>query len=255
MLSSESQVERILADLYERKLSPADAKAALTSFVDLGFAKLDRDRAARTGFSEVIFGEGKSTGQVVEILGKLIESERRVLATRIGEETASVAVAAYPEISHNPVARTLYWRAPDEPAARYEGYVAVVSAGTADQPVSEEAAVTAEAFGSRVERVYDVGVAGIDRLFARLDTIRGASSIVVAAGMEGALGSVVAGLVRSPIVAVPTSVGYGANFKGLSALLTMLNSCAPGITVVNIDNGFGAGYYASLVASLAGAKK
>lgn len=175
-----------------------------------------------------------------------------MLATRIGTETARAAEARIPGLSYNEVARTLFWIAADEPAVLFEGYIAVVSAGTSDQGVAEEAAVTAEAFGARVERIYDVGVAGIDRLFANLDTIRRATAIVVVAGMEAAIGSVMAGLVRNPIVAVPTSVGYGANFLGLSALLGMMNACAPGISVVNIDNGFGAGYYAALISSLVG---
>ena len=250
MRASDSRLDQILSSLYEQRISPDEARKLLVSYQDLGFAKLDRDRSERTGFSEVIYGEGKTVEQIVRLLKELVGTERRVLATRVSPEAAAAACAELPELDYNEAARTLSWRAPGEPPARYEGYVAVVSAGTADQPVAEEAAVTAEAFGCRVERVYDVGVAGIDRLFANLEVIRGATSIVVVAGMEGALGSVLAGLVRNPIVAVPTSVGYGANFRGLSALLTLINACAPGISVVNIDNGFGAGYYAALVASL-----
>jgi len=250
MRPSDSELSRILTAVSDHSMKPEDALRMLSSFEDLGFAKLDRDRRARTGFSEVIFGEGKTTEQVVHLFELLTKSERRALATRVSPETAEAAVAAIPDIVYNRRARTLSWKAHDEPAVLFPGYVAVVTAGTADEPVAEEAAVTAEAFGCRVERVYDVGVAGIDRLFARLELIRGATAIAVAAGMEGALGSVLAGLVRAPIVAVPTSIGYGANFHGLSALLTLINACAPGISVVNIDNGFGAGYYAALIGSL-----
>ncbi len=249
MRPSDEDLEQILTAVHNHSISPADAMSTLSSYEDVGFAKLDRDRRSRTGFSEVIFGQGKTTEQVVQLLTALVATERRALATRVSSEASAAAVAAIPGLSVNETARTLFYRAPDEPSVLFPGYVAVASAGTADLPVSEEAAVTAEAFGCRVERVYDVGVAGIDRLFGSLEIIRGAAAVVVAAGMEGALGSVVAGLVRSPIVAVPTSVGYGANFQGLAALLTLLNSCAPGISVVNIDNGFGAGYYAALIAS------
>lgn len=251
MRSADDDLKRILGQLYDHAITPEEASRLLSPYADLGFAKLDLDRSARKGFSEVIFGEGKTVDQIVRLLEKLVTAERRVLATRVSAEAAKAAQARIPEIVHNETARTLYWKSSEAPAVRFRGYVAVVSAGTADQPVAEEAVVTAEAFGCKVERVYDVGVAGIGRLFANLELIRGATAIVVVAGMEGALGSVLAGLVRTPIVAVPTSIGYGANFHGLSALLTLINACAPGISVVNIDNGFGAGYYAASIAAIA----
>jgi pyridinium-3,5-biscarboxylic acid mononucleotide synthase len=217
--------------------------------LDLGFAQLDLEREKRTGFPEVIFGEGKTVEQIAEIFGRLTGYTDRVLATRIDETKAERLKEAVPGIRYHEAARMLTWVHPVAVAEeqRHIGYVAVVCAGTSDLPVAEEAAVTAESFGNRVERVYDVGVAGIHRLFRRLDLIRGANAIVVVAGMEGALASVVGGLVASPIVAVPTSIGYGTNLNGIAPLLSMLNACSPGIAVVNIDNGFGAGYYAGLI--------
>ncbi|HZG55246.1 nickel pincer cofactor biosynthesis protein LarB, partial [Paenibacillus sp.] len=199
-----------------------------------------------TGFPEVVFGEGKTAEQIAAIMARLAEHADRVLATRVSPEKAAFVADELPGVTYHEAARALTWF--KKPILRMrDGYVAVVCAGTSDLPVAEEAAVTLETMGSHVERVYDVGVAGIHRLFARLDTIRGAAVIVVVAGMEGALASVVGGLVDKPILAVPTSIGYGANFGGLSALLTMLNSCAPGVSVVNIDNGFGAGYNAGII--------
>jgi pyridinium-3,5-biscarboxylic acid mononucleotide synthase len=213
---------------------------------DLGFANLDLERERRTGFPEVIFGEGKSPEQITAIFRRLMEHNDRVLATRVSAEKAEAIVRELPEVTYHPVPRALTWfRQPLTPS--YDGYIAVVCAGTSDLPVAEEAALTAECLGNRVERITDVGVAGVHRLFRRLDVIRGANVIVVVAGMEGALPSVVGGLVDKPLIGVPTSVGYGANFQGLSALLTMLNSCATGVTVVNIDNGFGAGYAAGVI--------
>lgn len=218
----------------------------LSHLADLGFAQLDLQREERTGFPEVIFGEGKTTAQIIEILMKMMEHTERVLATRISPEKAEQVIQTLPMLTYHESARALTWlKGSSSPI--YEGYIAIVCAGTSDVPVAEEAAVTAECMGHRVERIYDVGVAGIHRLFRRLPLIRGANAIVVAAGMEGALASVMGGLVSKPIVAVPTSVGYGASFQGLTAMLSMLNSCAPGVSVVNIDNGFGAGYYASLI--------
>jgi NCAIR mutase (PurE)-related protein len=213
---------------------------------DMGFAQLDIDRQDRTGFPEVIFGEGKTQEQIAAIFSKLMEHTDRVLATRISSDKAVYVKNAIPGVQYHEAARSLTWtREPLAPTMG--GYIAVVCAGTSDLPVAEEAAVTAEMMGSRVERVFDVGVAGIHRLFRRLSVIRDANAIVVAAGMEGALASVLGGLVSKPIVAVPTSIGYGANLGGIAALLAMVNSCAPGVTVVNIDNGFGAGYSAALI--------
>ncbi len=213
--------------------------------IDLGFAQLDLERKKRTGFPEVIFGEGKSAEQIAIIMQRMIEHTNQVIVTRVDAHIAAHVQAVIPGIDYHVSARALTRRDPN--LLWNEGYVAVVCAGTSDMPVAEEAAVTAECMGNRVERIYDVGVAGIHRLFRRLELIRGANAIVVAAGMEGALASVLGGLVSSPIIAVPTSVGYGANFQGMAALLSMLNACAPGISVVNIDNGFGAGYYAGLI--------
>ncbi|NEW08410.1 nickel pincer cofactor biosynthesis protein LarB [Paenibacillus sp. SYP-B3998] len=214
--------------------------------LDLGFAQLDIEREKRTGFPEVIFGEGKTPEQLEVIFRRLMEHTDRVLATRIDAAKAAHVVATVGGITYHETARALTWF--KRPMLRvHDGYIAVVCAGTSDLPVAEEAALTAECLGSHVERVFDVGVAGIHRLFRRLDLIRGANAIVIVAGMEGALASVVGGLVSKPIVAVPTSVGYGANLAGIAPLLSMLNACSPGISVVNIDNGFGAGYYAGLI--------
>ncbi len=221
---------------------PAQAPGTL----DLGFAQLDIDREKRTGFPEVIFGEGKSAEQIEAIFRRLMEHTDRVLATRVDAAKAERIVSGVEGVSYHAAARALTWF--KRPILRvHDGYVAIVCAGTSDLPVAEEAALTAECLGSHVERVYDVGVAGIHRLFRRLELIRGANAIVVVAGMEGALASVIGGLVSRPIVAVPTSIGYGAHLDGLAPLLAMLNSCSPGIAVVNIDNGFGAGYYAGLI--------
>jgi len=231
-----------LDELLKSKESEAEASA------DLGFATVDLDRERRTGFPEVIFGEGKTAEQITAIFRKLMQSGKRVLATRVSSEKAQDFLAEIPEAQYNPTARTLTWFAGGmPPKSDLPGYIAVVCAGTSDLPVAEEAAVTAECMGCPVERVTDVGVAGIHRLFGKLELIRGADVIVVAAGMEGALSSVVGGLVDKPIIAIPTSIGYGASFGGVAALLAMLNSCAPGVTVVNIDNGFGAGYAAGVI--------
>lgn len=214
---------------------------------DLGFAQVDMDRERRNGFPEVIYGEGKSAKQIAAIMKELSGRSTRVLATRVDADKAEQIVNAVEGAVYHPAARAITWRKSGLEAVESAGYVAVVCAGTTDIPVAEEAAVTVEWTGSRAVRIYDVGVAGIHRLFARLEEIRDANAIIVVAGMEGALASVVGGLVSKPVVAVPTSVGYGANFRGFAALLAMLNSCAPGVTVVNIDNGFGAGYAAGLI--------
>ncbi|HZR20279.1 MAG TPA: nickel pincer cofactor biosynthesis protein LarB [Verrucomicrobiae bacterium] len=217
--------------------------------MDLGFAQLDTHRGLRRGFSEVIFGAGKTPDQVVRIAAKLIEHEKRVLVTRATAEHARAFRKKFKDAVHHQLARCL--TVDRKPLPKRAGTIAVVCAGTSDLPVAEEAAVTADIMGNQVETVSDVGVAGVHRLFGRLETIRAANVVIVVAGMEGALPSVVAGLVARPVIAVPTSIGYGANFGGLAALLGMLNSCASGMTVVNIDNGFGAGYAASQINSLA----
>ncbi|MDB6123843.1 MAG: 1-(5-phosphoribosyl)-5-amino-4-imidazole-carboxylate carboxylase [Pedosphaera sp.] len=215
---------------------------------DLGFAQVDTHRALRKGFPEVIFGAGKTPEQVVKIAGKLLEREKGILITRINGEHVRALRKKFKQAKHHPEARCVTIE--KEPLAKRPGIIAVVCAGTSDLPVAEEAAVTAEVMGNRVERIRDVGVAGLHRLFAQLETIQSANVIIVVAGMEGALPSVVAGLVSKPVIAVPTSVGYGASFGGLAALLGMLNSCGSGVTVVNIDNGFGAGYAASQINAL-----
>jgi hypothetical protein len=216
---------------------------------DLGFARVDTHRALRKGFPEVIFGAGKSPAQVVKIAAKLLEREQRILVTRITPQHAAALRKKFKRAVHHEMARCVTIE--KSPLRPRPGTIAVVCAGTSDLPVAEEAAVTAEIMGNRVERINDVGVAGLHRLFGWLDVIQRANVVVVVAGMEGALPSVVAGLVSRPVIAVPTSVGYGASFGGLAALLGMLNSCGSGVTVVNIDNGFGAGYAASQINELA----
>lgn len=215
-------------------------------FDDLGFAKVDHHRSLRTGVPEVIFGEGKTADQIVDITRSLNDGAHNVLITRLDAAKAEHLRAVFPDVTYSPHARvaTLI-RTP--PALTGRGLIAVVAAGTSDLPVAEEAALTAEIMGNRIERITDVGVSGIHRLFAHRDTISEAAVLIVVAGMEGALPSVVAGLVDKPVIAVPTSIGYGASFGGLAALLAMLNSCAAGVTVVNIDNGFGAGVAAGLI--------
>ncbi|MBW2733564.1 MAG: nickel pincer cofactor biosynthesis protein LarB [Deltaproteobacteria bacterium] len=231
------------ADAFTTELRAADG------IVDLGFAQLDIDRSRRTGVSEVIFASGKTTEQLLALIDVCLQREGRVLATRVSEAQAEAVCARFPTVTYNTLGRIL--RAGAQPNAS-PGRVAVLTAGTSDQNVGEEAAEVLSYLGHEVDRIFDVGVAGIHRLFHALERIREAHALVVAAGMEGALPSVVAGLVSCPVIAVPTSVGYGASFGGLSALLAMLNACAPGIGVVNIDNGFGAAMLAHRVASARG---
>ena len=220
--------------------------------LDLGFAQIDTHRGLRRGFPEVIFGAGKTPAQVVRIAAKLVEHEHRVLITRATEEQARALRRKFKDTIHHQLASCL--TIDRKPLPKRPGTIAVVCAGTSDLPVAEEAAVTADIMGNNVERISDVGVSGVHRLFGRLASIQSANVVIVAAGMEGALPSVVAGLVSKPVIAVPTSIGYGASFGGLAALLGMLNSCASGMTVVNIDNGFGAGYAASQINALAAAE-
>ncbi len=212
---------------------------------DLGFAQIDTHRALRKNFPEVIFGSGKTPVQVVKIAAKLLEHGQPVLVTRIAAEHARALRKKFKRAVHHPLARCVTIE--NKPLPKRPGFIAVICAGTSDLPVAEEAAVTAEIMGNRVERIHDVGIAGLHRMLARLETIQKANVIVAVAGMEGALPSVLAGLVARPVIAVPTSIGYGASFGGIAALLAMLNSCASGVTVVNIDNGFGAGYAASQI--------
>ena len=214
-------------------------------FEDLGYAKLDHHRALRHGLTEVIFGKGKTADQVAGIASRLLEKSRNLLITRANESIASGLKASFPEAEYFPLSGAVrIWR---DRTIHGKGKLAVVCAGTSDIPVAEEAQVTAEIMGNEVDSIYDVGVAGIHRLIASSERLGEARVIVVAAGMEGALPSVVGGMVSVPVIAVPTSVGYGASFQGVAALLGMLNSCASNVTVVNIDNGFGAGYVASLI--------
>ncbi|MGM0876198.1 MAG: nickel pincer cofactor biosynthesis protein LarB [Bacillota bacterium] len=243
-------LEEILAQVQTGALSVAEAKEKLSTYENLGFAKVDHHRKQRQGFPEVVYGEGKTKEQILSIIKAIRFKDNDVLVTRISEEKAAHILKDFPEFIYNETARILYWN-DSEVRKPSKGYIAIVCAGTSDLRVAEEAAVTAEALGSNVRRFYDVGVAGIHRLLDNIEEIRNATVSVVVAGMEGALPSVVGGLVTHPILAVPTSIGYGANFNGLSALLTMLNSCASGISVVNIDNGFGAAYNAVLIHQLA----
>jgi NCAIR mutase (PurE)-related protein len=216
---------------------------------DLGFAQVDLHRALRKGFPEVIYGSGKTAEQIVKIASKLLQHERRVLITRISREHSRVLQKKVRHAVYHDLAQCI--TIDRTPMQKRTGTIAVVCAGTSDLPVAEEAAVTAEIMGNRVERIADVGVAGLHRLLGRLETIQKANVIIVVAGMEGALPSVVAGLVSRPVIAVPTSIGYGASFGGLAALLGMLNSCGSSVVVTNIDNGFGAGYAASQINALA----
>ena len=214
-------------------------------YCELGFAKVDVDRARRRGFPEVIYAPGKTLQQLKEIASKLTRRQQTLLITKIEEKTYSCLFKTFPELRYNPKAKIAY--SGKKAVLHSKGLVLVVSAGTADMPIAEEAVVVLQLMGNRVRRLYDVGVAGVHRVLHYKVLLRRARVIIVVAGMEGALASIVSGLVCSPVIAVPTSVGYGANFRGLSSLLTMLNSCSPGVGVVNIDNGFGAGYLAGLI--------
>jgi len=215
-------------------------------FEDIGFASIDHHRNLRRGFPEVIYGRGKKAEQIVKIIERMVEKGENVLVTRLTDSKARIVKKHFPTSDYYPDARILTI-AVNQIEKRGRGTILVISAGTADIPVAEEAAITAKFMGNDVETLFDVGVAGLHRLLQNKDTVMRASVIVVVAGMEGALPSIVGGLVDKPVIAVPTSAGYGASFRGLSALLGMLNSCATGVTVVNIDNGFGAGYAASLI--------
>ncbi len=217
-------------------------------YEELGFAKLDLHRAARSGYPEVVYCPGKEDSYLTTIFKTLYEKNGRVLGTRASSHQAEVVQKVLPLAEYDPVSRILRI---GESKEALIGRIAVCTGGTADIAVAEEAAQTAEFLGSYVDRIYDVGVSGIHRLLSKVEQIRKANAVIAVAGMEGALAGVVAGLVENPVIAVPTSVGYGANWNGLSALLTMLNSCANGITVVNIDNGYGAGYVASQINRLA----
>ena len=241
----------ILSEVERGTLTPGAAAERLKSlpFEDLGHTRVDHHRSLRSGLPEVIYAAGKTAEQTVAIFGSLAASGVDVLATRADAATAQAVVAEHPKAVYNNTARTIALRQGD--AAEERGHIAVVCAGSSDLPAAEEAAVTAETFHARVTRLYDVGVAGVHRLLAVREELTAADAVIVCAGMEGALPSVVGGLVGVPVIAVPTSVGYGASFGGATALLGMLNSCSPNVTVVNIDNGFGAAYSAVLMARAA----
>jgi pyridinium-3,5-biscarboxylic acid mononucleotide synthase len=236
----QKRLEELLASVAGGSVPPSEAVEALRNlpYEDLGFAKIDHHRQLRKGYPETIFCEGKTADDVVAIVGRMQDHGGNVFGTRCSEETAAQVVAAFPDVTHH--ARARAFSLITHPPEPMEGYVAVVCAGTSDIPVAEEACVTCEVMGCPVERVYDVGVAGIHRVLQQRPILEEARAIIVCAGMEGALPSVVGGLVNCPLIGVPTSIGYGASFGGVSALLGMLNSCSAGLTVVNIDNGFGA---------------
>ena len=242
-----ADLKRVLERVRRGAISPDAALHRLKTlpYEDLGFAKVDNHRALRRGFPEVIFGEGKTVPQISAIMGRVASKRQPVLVTRVGPEIFRRIKARHPKARYHLQARVIVLEAPGTPPPRPG--VLVITAGTSDLPVAEEAAITAEVMGSGVERVYDVGVAGLHRLLDHRDTILKARVIVVVAGMEGALPSVVASLVDVPVIGVPTSVGYGTGLKGVAALMGMLNSCASGLLVVNIDNGYGAGYAASVI--------
>ena len=218
---------------------------ARKGFCDLGFAKLDTDRKKRKGFAEVIYCPGKNKEHLEKIAKKIIKLKEDLLLTKLDKVTFSFLKKSIPSLEYNPLAKIGYFLA--QPRKSAKGRVLVISAGTSDIPIAEEAAQTLQVMGNRVDKLYDVGVAGVHRLMSNAGKLKKAKVIIVVAGMEGALASLVSGLAKSPVIAVPTSCGYGSSFSGLAALLSMLNGCSPGVTVVNIDNGFGAGYFASLI--------
>ncbi|WP_423130559.1 nickel pincer cofactor biosynthesis protein LarB [Gaoshiqia sp. Z1-71] len=244
------ELKDILEKYKQGEIELVDALERLSGrgIEEMGFATIDTDRQHRTGMPEVIYASGKTAEQVCLIAERMYQKGIDLLATRVSPEMYDAVKNVIPQADYNPLAKTITHKKNHQPV--HKGYIAVVAAGTSDLPVAEEAVVTARFLGNRVETVYDVGVAGIHRLFNKLEIIRNARVIIVVAGMEGALASVVGGLVDKPVIGVPTSIGYGANFGGLSALLSMLNSCASGVSVVNIDNGFGAACQASLINKL-----
>ena len=242
------RLEKLLTELKDQKISVDVAMDKLKDlpFEDIGFANIDHHRELRQGTPEVIFGQDKKTKDIIEIMKRMYEKDERILATRLSDEKADEILKVFPESTYYERSKALTLsKEPVKITGR--GTILVMCAGTSDLPVAEEAEVTARFMGNEVETVNDVGVAGIHRILARKETLMKAEVLIVVAGMEGALPSVIGGLVDRPVIAVPTSVGYGASFNGIAALLGMLNSCASGVTVVNIDNGFGAGYAASII--------
>ncbi len=241
------ETREILTKLKNHEITVEEAERFFRKepFEEMGYAKLDSHREVRSGFPEVIFCSGKADEHLLHIFGRLYRDNGEVLGTRASKQQYELLKEHFPQVQYDPISHII--KIEKEEKKELEGLIAVCTAGTADIPVAEEAAQTAEYFGSKVERIFDVGVSGIHRLLYRLDAIQEANCIVAVAGMEGALASVLGGLVDKPVIAVPTSVGYGASFHGLSALLTMINSCANGIATVNIDNGYGAGYIATQI--------
>ena len=251
------EIRELLEKVQRREISTEMAEQYLKKqpFEELGFAKLDLHREVRTGFQEVVYCAGKQDAYLVSIFQKLYEKNGEVLGTRATAEQYALISKSFPQVQYDTISKILkIEEKPEDKVLRRIGKIAVCTAGTADIPVAEEAAQTAEYFGASVSRVYDVGVSGLHRLLANAEVIQQANCVVAVAGMEGALASVLGGLVSNPVIAVPTSVGYGATLHGLSALLTMINSCANGIAVVNIDNGYGAGYIATQINRLASIK-
>ena len=242
----EQKIKNIMLEVSNKKLGidKAIKKLKFLPFEDLGFAKIDHHRALRKGFPEVVFCQNKTTEQVVNIVRKLAEKNADVIATRATEEMFKEVKKHIKKAQFNKISKTIII---NQNTKTKKGRILILSAGTSDITVAEEAAVVAEAMGNNVERLYDVGVAGLHRLLSNKEKLNDANVLIIVAGMDGVLPSVVSGLFGKPIIAVPTSVGYGASFKGIAPLLTMLNSCSPGVVVVNIDNGFGAGYFASLI--------
>ncbi|OAG28178.1 1-(5-phosphoribosyl)-5-amino-4-imidazole-carboxylate carboxylase [Thermodesulfatator autotrophicus] len=243
------KLRKILENFAKGKISLEEAEEALAlaPFEDLGFARLDHHRGVRKHFPEVIYGPGKTVEELTKICASFLEKKLPLLVTRVEPSRAEILLQKFPRLSYSPRARLIYFL-PEKTEAK--GFILIACGGTADLPVVEEARICAEAFGNKVEVIVDVGVAGVHRLVPELPKLRRARVIICVAGMEGALPSLLAGLVDTPIIAVPTSAGYGANFQGVAPLLTMLNSCAAGVAVVNIDNGFGAAYLASLINQL-----
>lgn len=247
------QIDTLLQAVKDGKMDIQEAKELLARapYEELGFAKLDSHRAVRTGFAEVVYCENKADDFLVEIFSRLFSDNGEVMGTRCSEKQYRLLKKRLPELTYDPISRIAKIEKPQKRA----GLIAVCTAGTADIAIAEECAQTAEFFGQNVERFYDIGVSGIHRLLSKVDRLQKANCVVAVAGMEGALASVIGGLVANPVIAVPTSVGYGANFHGLSALLTMINSCSNGVATVNIDNGFGAGFLASQINRLATRKE
>lgn len=242
-----AQLEDILREVFERKISPQEALRLLKDYPykDLNFAKIDHHRELRRGFPEIVYGGGKTEDQIIKIALEILKKGNNLLATKVEPEVFKKIKRKIPTIRYNALGKTAYLK--KKKPSPGKGKIVIITAGTSDIPVAEEASVTCDLLGNEVEKIYDVGVAGIHRLFGEMEKIKEARVIIVIAGMEGALPSVVAGITDIPIIGVPTSIGYGASLNGLAALLAMLNSCPGGVAVVNIDNGFGAAYLASLI--------